>query len=253
MLAVGLPPLPGYDVFAPFYDAVMGDGGIEHADYVRSLLDAYHPEARTLLELGCGTGAVLAGLRERYDVVGLDVEPAMLAVAERKLAGIELVEGDMRSCALGRTFDVVLCVFDSINHLLTFDEWERTFACAAAHLAAGGVFVFDVNTPRRLEALAARPAFTRWCTDSELVVMDVERRDDGAYDWRVDVFARSDDGRFTLHEATFREAAFPRADIVAGLRPLFARVAVHDAERERPSPASDRLHFVARGARNAES
>ncbi len=50
--------MESYEVFAPFYDAVMGDRA-EHADYLRSLIEKHHPKAKTLLELAFGTGSVL--------------------------------------------------------------------------------------------------------------------------------------------------------------------------------------------------
>jgi len=50
-----------YDSFAPFYDAVNG----EPAELITHVLDAitrFGPTTQRVLELGCGTGAVLAGL-----------------------------------------------------------------------------------------------------------------------------------------------------------------------------------------------
>ena len=73
-----------YAVFAPFYDAVMGDRATE-ADHLRGLIEKYHPTARTLLELACGTGAVLEQLQPSYDVAGVDLSPAMLDLARAKL------------------------------------------------------------------------------------------------------------------------------------------------------------------------
>ena len=54
-------------------------------------------------------------------LTGLDQSPEMLALAERKVPRARLIQGDMSSFSLGERFDVVICVFDSLNHLLTFD------------------------------------------------------------------------------------------------------------------------------------
>ncbi len=53
--------MTAYAQFAGFYDQVMGD---RSADVNRVLdhIKRYQPGAASLLELGCGTGAVLAGL-----------------------------------------------------------------------------------------------------------------------------------------------------------------------------------------------
>ena len=52
----------------------------------------------------------------------------------------------MASFALGEQFHVVICVFDTLNHLPVFDDWRSLFARVHEHLAEGGLFVFDVNT-----------------------------------------------------------------------------------------------------------
>jgi trans-aconitate methyltransferase len=70
---------------------------------------------------------MLAQLRPDYAVTGLDLSPQMLAVAREKVPDVRLVEGDMTAFRLEERFDVVLCVFDSINHLLDYAAWEAVF------------------------------------------------------------------------------------------------------------------------------
>ena len=83
--------MPAYADFARFYDQVMGDRS-PVIERVRGYLRRYLPDAATLLELGCGTGAVLAGLADGLRVTGIDRSPEMLAAAEaRKLSGARLV------------------------------------------------------------------------------------------------------------------------------------------------------------------
>lgn len=143
----------GYGVFARFYDAVQGDRA-EHGAYLRGLIQKHHPRARKILELACGTGSVLKHLEGDYRVTGVDRSEEMLAIAAAKVPQSRLVAGDMTEVRLGQTFDVVPCVYDSINHLLEFEQWDAVFECAHAHLREGGVFIFDINTERRLAWLA---------------------------------------------------------------------------------------------------
>jgi SAM-dependent methyltransferase len=199
-----------------------------------------------VLELACGTGSILLQLHPDFDVVGLDSAPEMLAVAAEKLPGARLVEADMTDFHLDERFDVVLCVYDSLNHLLDFAQWEAVFDRAHEHLADRGIFVFDVNTERRLAALAGERALATEFDDGHLLVLDV-RHGDAANTvlWDIRVFEHLDGDRYRLHAEEIAEAAFPRERIEASLRERFRRVAVHDAQRRRPSPASGRLHFVA--------
>jgi SAM-dependent methyltransferase len=234
-----------YDVFAPFYDAVQGDRA-DHAAYIRSLIEQHHPDAKTLLELACGTGSVMKQLSSAYDVTGVDRSDAMLSVARRKLPDARLVQGDMTTVDLGETFDVVLCAFDSINHLLRFDEWEAVFDRAHAHLNDRGVFVFDVNTEGQLERFSAQPPLTQWFNGWNVMILDVNATTDGSYLWMIRVFEALGEDMYKLHAEDVPEAAFPAERIEAGLLERFAAVEVYDASRPTPSPESARLHFVCR-------
>lgn len=108
-----------------------------------------------VLELGAGTGRVTAALAERgIEVVAVDSSEAMLGAArtrleERGLAGrVTLVQADMRSLALGRTFPLVLAPFNTLMHAYTPDDQDRTLVAVRRHLADGGAFGFDVYVPR---------------------------------------------------------------------------------------------------------
>jgi len=66
----------------------------------------YHPQ--TVLDAGCGTGRVAAELATRgVEVVGVDLDPQMLAQARAKAPHLSWIEADLMTVALGRTFDVV--------------------------------------------------------------------------------------------------------------------------------------------------
>ena len=69
-----------YDLLAPHYDAVTGDSAAEAA-FIHDIIERRHRPAATLLDLGCGTGSVTTLLAGAYQVSGLDISPAMLAVA----------------------------------------------------------------------------------------------------------------------------------------------------------------------------
>jgi SAM-dependent methyltransferase len=236
--------VPAYDVFARFYDAVEGDAA-ERAAYVRALIERHCSGARSVLELACGTGSILAQLRPDFDVTGLDVSAPMLEVAEAKLPGVRLVPADMTDFDLDTRFDVVLCVYDSINHLLDFELWRAVFARAHEHLNDCGVFLFDVNTERRLAGLCEHPPVVHSFGRGHLLVMDVQPEICGVVGWHIRIFERERDGRYRLHDETISEVSFPRAQIAEALRERFRRVAAHDRRRQRVTAATERIHFVA--------
>lgn len=232
-----------YAVYGHFYDATQGprDG----AEYLH-LLRRHHPQARTLLEIACGTGAHLEPLAEHYAVEGLDVSRTMLRYARRKLPGVKLHRQSMAGFRLATRFDAIVCPYDSLNHLLTFSAWIRTFRTAKRHLRDGGIFVFDVNTEKRLEDLAARPA---WVLpfESNYMIMDVVMRSHGITDWDIKVFERLKNGTYRLHHDVARERSFPHERVKDALAGIFGEVRAYDAVGwSRPKKSSGRLFYVCR-------
>ena len=72
-----------YAKFALFYDEIMGDR-TEDIDQVRERITKYLPTATSVLEFGCGTGALLAGLAGDLNLTGVDQSPEMLSLRQRQ-------------------------------------------------------------------------------------------------------------------------------------------------------------------------
>ena len=129
---------------ASFYDALYGfkDYGAA-VDYLGQMLDSQAPGARTLLDVGCGTGRHLELLRGRYLVQGLDLNPALLDVARQRCPGVAFHEADMADFSLDSRFDVVTCLFSSIGYVRTEARLRSAVACMRRHLNPGGVLVIE--------------------------------------------------------------------------------------------------------------
>lgn len=237
------PPIANYDTFSRFYDPIMGDRALA-AEYLQRFIRESHPKAKKVLELGCGTGSVLKHLRKNsYDVWGVDLSQKMLAIARRKVPQARLFHQDMVKLHLPEKFDVVCCIFDSINHVLNFAAWKKIFANAYRHLSPGGVFIFDINTQKRLDHHIAAPAWV-YKFGNNLLVMTITAAPGNASNWNLKVFERVKGNRYRLHVENIREASFPAPTIVSALKQHFRKVKVADVERKRPSSRSDRLYFI---------
>ncbi len=234
-----------YEVFARFYDEVMGDRAGEAA-YLRGLIERYHAKAETVLELACGTGALLEQLQPSYEVTGLDISRPMLELAHAKLPSAQLVHGDMTSFELPDRFDAILCAFDSINHLLQFAQWEAMFARAHEHLNVRGLFLFDMNTEVKLDRFSRSPPWPSSFGDGHLVIPDVRPPEGGVYVWNVRIFERVDGSTYRLHEEDIPEVAFPKERVLEILSKRFSTIRVFDERHGRPRAASERLYFVCR-------
>jgi SAM-dependent methyltransferase len=94
-----------------------------------------------------------------FEIFGLDPSAGMLSVAKKRLPRVPLSRQDMRKFAIPRSFDTIVCVYDSINHLPKFNDWCKVFARVKHHLNERRVFIFDVHTEYKFECLAKSPVW----------------------------------------------------------------------------------------------
>jgi len=134
-----------YTASAEIYDKIYA----EVVDYLvtgrllKWLITDRNPDARTVLEVACGTGEVLRHLADDFEVAGLDISDEMLEVARAKLPGVEFRRLDMADFEWGSTFDVVLCMFSSIGYMTDLRGLHAAYERMVAHLNPGGVLVCE--------------------------------------------------------------------------------------------------------------
>ncbi|MGH7784791.1 MAG: class I SAM-dependent DNA methyltransferase, partial [Candidatus Binatia bacterium] len=176
---------------------------------------------------------------------GLDRSREMLSIATQKLPHVRFHRQDMRNFRLAHRFDVIVCVFDSINHLVKYRDWQKVFRRAAAQLKKDGLFIFDINTTGKLRRLTKRSAWVRQFGDDEVIIR-VAGGQRGIFEWRIKIFEREKNRHYRLHEETIPELAVRLKRVLPALRVGFRKVEVLDPEGLRPSDQSERLYFVCR-------
>lgn len=137
-----------YEAIAPVYDDFTA-----HHDYELWLgnllpkLRLHGLRGRRLLDVGCGTGkSFLPMLRRGWEVTACDISPSMLDLARAKAdSGVRLSVADMRELPVLGEFDLVWCLDDAVNYLLSGEELARALSGMRANLAPGGLLMFDVN------------------------------------------------------------------------------------------------------------
>ena len=142
-----------FDAYSKYYDLLYRDKDYAtEASCVADVCQRHGALGRDLLDLGCGTGRHATELaRLGYAVAGVERSPTMLARAQeqRECLDARLAEklrfhaGDACSFRAGRRFDVVTALFHVLSYQINNVSVRSFFATAAAHLAPGGIFVFD--------------------------------------------------------------------------------------------------------------
>jgi SAM-dependent methyltransferase len=139
-----------YDELADAYDVLtMNYCHDRWLERIEQLALAHGLQGRRLLDVACGTGKSFLPLAERgYAVTACDISPRMVEIARTKAPGIDIVVGDMRALDRLGEFDLITCLDDAVNYLLTVPDLEGFFDSLARNLAPDGVAVFDVNSVR---------------------------------------------------------------------------------------------------------
>ncbi|MFG2404642.1 class I SAM-dependent methyltransferase [Streptomyces brevispora] len=134
-----------YNDEAAVYDSTRG--GVPRAEAAAAaVLGLIPPGARSLLDIGCGTGLVterIAAGRPGLRVSGSDAAPGMARVAEQRIGAVVLADA-RRLPFRDRAVDAVTAVW--LLHLLREEGDVRAVVAQAARvLRPGGVFVTTVE------------------------------------------------------------------------------------------------------------
>lgn len=143
-----------YSALAVGYDVVMAHVDYAHwATYAHERLQAHHPDPRSILELGCGTGSLALALQPRglYRYRATDGSSEMIRIARRKAELADLPVrfdvADFTDFRVEEPVEAVVLLFDGLNYLLETDRVKALLRCAYAALKPGGLFLLDQSTP----------------------------------------------------------------------------------------------------------
>jgi SAM-dependent methyltransferase len=127
------------------YDQLLGDDPI--ASELKAVIRQHCTNARTVLDLGCGTARLLAELDARgMTGTGIDLQPSLIAWAQHTHPRLRLSVVDLRTARLGTTFDVVTCVGNTLSYLHTETELTATFNTISAHSNPGTLLALATLT-----------------------------------------------------------------------------------------------------------
>lgn len=142
-------PARAFSLMGDVYDPLVSDIDYQAwGDFILQGISRRGWVTGPVLDLGCGTGnSCDPMLRRGLEVTGLDSSSGMLGVARCKFPSIDFRCADLRSFKLEKSFSLAISLFDTVNNLLTDEEFLDAARCIHRHLVPGGYFVFDLNTP----------------------------------------------------------------------------------------------------------
>jgi SAM-dependent methyltransferase len=139
--------MKSFNNYSAYYNLLYQDKDYKaEALYVHQLIQKWNPGAKTILNLGCGTGKHDLLLAEMgYALISIDLSQTMIDIAklENTHSNIEYHVGDVRDFEFNRQFDVVVSLFHVMSYQTTIEELSAAFRTAKNHLEINGAFIFD--------------------------------------------------------------------------------------------------------------
>lgn len=138
-----------YEILAKYYDALLSDDEIL-VSWLCTFCDKL--KGNKILDMGCGSGDALIHLFEQgYQVDGFDLSKDMISLAKSKCSSIDFQIQDMRDFHYANTFDGVLCLMDTMNYILSIDDFKKVIQRVYDYLNTGGLWMFDYHQEKRID------------------------------------------------------------------------------------------------------
>lgn len=245
--------MEAYTGFAQVYDKLMDNIPYEEwGSYLLGLLKEYGVKDGLVLDMGCGTGSITEILScAGYDMIGIDNSEDMLAAAIEKAGkkGLDILYllQDMREFELYGTVSAAVSICDSMNYIIEEDELFQVFRLVNNYLDAGGVFIFDLNTPYKYEEILADNVIAENREDCAFIWENYYDRESGINEYDLSIYAKEEE----LFRR-YQELHYQRAYSLETVKKLLLKagmeyVAAYDAfTREPPKENSERIYVIAR-------
>jgi SAM-dependent methyltransferase len=243
-----------YEAFAPVYDDFTA-----HHDYELWLgkllpeLQRLGLQGDRLLDVACGTGKSFIPMLQRgWQVTACDISAGMVEQARAKVGeAAALSVADMRELPELGEFDLVWCLDDAVNYLLSGAELEQALSGMRRNLGPNGLLMFDVNTLNTYRSFFAEEVVIE--RDGRRLVWKGRGSPDAASgaisEASFEVLPLGGDGgEPVIAEQMHRQRHFPEAEVLAALESAGLRaleVFGHNDDAVLRQPLQDEVHSKA--------
>ena len=241
-----------YENLAVSYDRLTNDVDYQATvDFYNAILSREGLHPRTAVDLACGTGSVSVLLaKQGLKVPGVDMSEDMLTVAMGKAMELacppQFICQRLEQLWLPKGVDLAVCALDSLDYITEPNVCAQAIQRVYKALNPGGIFIFDVNTPEKLQAMDGQ-VFLDEDDDVYCVWRGEFDEQTNICSYGMDLFQR----RGAVWERSFeehREYAYSAQQLTGYLKAAgFTHIAVYaDRLFEAPRPGEQRIYIKAR-------
>ena len=235
-----------YVHLAEWFEYLNDDCGYEKwSQYLIAKLRPF--SLQTGLDVGCGGGWFTREFgRAGYSMTGMDVSAEMLNFAQEKAfkegARGEYLLGDISSFRSPKKYDFVTAINDCVNYLPK-NKLNAAFSCVKKALKKGGIFLFDVSSPRKFREKIANTVSMDDRDDVTYISFNKEETDGVTMD--VTLFVKRPDGAYERLDETHRQFLYEKDEIVSALQANGFAVLQVEGHLGEDVETSDRICFLA--------
>ena len=217
-----------YEMYSKYYDSLNMnyDFCLPYIDNVlKSIISP-----KKLIEFGCGTGNLLNYFKNRIEVYGVDLSEDMLNKARSKISNGHFYLHDMVDFSCEDKFDISLCLFDSVNHILDYSRWDSFFKNVGKSLTDQGVFILDANTTKRLMMISKKPPMIE-VFDNNYFYMKLNKKNEKNFVFDVRVLKNIGNELYREEKEEIEETTESGEVILKSLGKYFKKIDVYNDKK----------------------
>ena len=235
-----------YTNLADWFEYLNDDCDYENwSQYLIMKLQRY--PLQTGLDVGCGGGwFTRAFQRQGYEMTGMDVSSQMLNFAQSTAlkTGVRstYVLGDITTKKPQKKYCFVTAINDCVNYIPK-NKLDREIKNVASGLKKGGVFLFDISSPKKYK----EKLFGTVSADDrdDVTYLAFNRLDGDVVTIDVTLFTKQKDGLFARLDETHTQYVYETDEIVSALHASGFRVEEIEGHLGEDKDSSDRICFLA--------
>src|SRR4030043_14582 len=113
-------------------------------EFIIKMLRKHKVRPKLIYDVACGFGPHAKLLMKRgYNVIGVDYNDGMIREAKKNVPMLRVYKQDMRKLKMKRKADCIITMFNAINHLQSYTDFEMMLRSYNKNLNKGGLIIFD--------------------------------------------------------------------------------------------------------------
>ena len=234
-----------YVHLAKWFEYLNDDCGYENwSQYLIVQLSAY--PVKTGLDVGCGGGYFTRAFNKAgYLTTGMDISAEMLSCAQEQALkeGVrgEYLLGDITKTKLPKRFDFVTAINDCFNYIPA-GKLRAAFKNVGGALKKGGVFLFDVSSPRKFNKKVANTVSVD--DRDDVTYLSFNRMQDNEVTMDVSLFIKRGDGTYERKDETHVQYIHTEETLTSLLCESGFEIVSVSGHLGEDKAQSDRLQFI---------